>query len=207
MSAHFQEDMLPETYSPMRDRYAGADSIDISLEELLAYSLQESDNNASDIILRYVSGAGSVQDYINAIGCKGIFVCSSEAEMHADNQLCYKNSSTPLAMAELLDKFDREFTDSVSVGIKRLMETCSTGVDRLAAPLKPNNAIIGHKTGTGFTLADGRLMALNDAAYVHLKNGRRYTIVVFIAEADYNMQEASAIIAEISRVAAEYLSR
>ncbi len=103
-------------------------------------------------------------------------------------------------MASLMDKFDREFNDSISLEIKRLMETCETGVNRLSKPLIKSNAIIGHKTGTGFTLPNGRLMAVNDAGYVHLPNGRGYSIVVFIKNSGYDSETTESMIAEISRI-------
>lgn len=120
--------------------------------------------------------------------------------MHHDNSLCYDNSATPIAMAALMQRFDQEFDDSLSVEIKHLMETCGTGKNRLAKPLAVTNAIIGHKTGTGFTLPDGRLMAVNDAGYVHLPNGHRYAIAVFIENSGYDMAQTEDLIAEISQI-------
>ncbi len=69
---------------------------------------------------------------------------------------------------------------------------------RLAKPLA--NAVIGHKTGTGFTLPTGRLMAINDVDYVHLSNGYRYTIAVFIEDTGYDMPQAEELLAQISEI-------
>ncbi len=120
--------------------------------------------------------------------------------MHLDNSLCYNNSATPLAMAELIYNFDLKCNDSLSLEIKKMMETCETGNSRLPKPLIPTNAIIGHKTGTGFTSPDGRLMAVNDVGYVHLPNGRRYAIAVFIENSGYDITRTEKLIAEISRI-------
>lgn len=86
------------------------------------------------------------------------------------------------------------------------METCATGVNRLAKPLTGTGAIIGHKTGTGFTLPDGRLMAINDVGYVHLPNGRSYSIAVFIENSGYDMQQTEEIIAQISEIVYKYIN-
>ncbi len=193
-----RSDLLYDTYSPMLEKYSDIDTVMISLGELLAYSLQQSDNNASDIILSYQGGVKYVQKYMDAIGISGICVNSSEAEMYKNNALCYDNAATPLAMAELLNMFDNDFNDSLSLDIKRLMESCATGTDRLAAPLVGTGAVVGHKTGTGFTLPDGRLMAINDCGYVHLPNGIKYSIAVFISNSGYDMAATSKIIADIS---------
>ncbi len=179
------EDLHIDTYSPMTEKILASsllttNTLKKSTFELFAYMLQQSDNNASDIILKRVGGAEYVDKYLNEYEITGINVKNSENEMHHDNSLCYNNSATPVAMACLMDRFDREMEDSIFLEIKRLMETCETGGSRLAKPLIVTNAIIGHKTGTGFKLPNGRLMAVNDAGYVHLPNGHRYTIAVFI---------------------------
>ena len=194
----YKSDLKPDTYSPMRDRYDNIDSIKLPLQEVMAYSLQQSDNNASDILLALTGGVNNVSRYLNRIDGKGINIISTEDEMHADPALCYQNTATPVAMASLIDRFDNESHDPFSQKIKRLLETCETGTGRLPKPLLNTGAIIGHKTGTGFTLPDGRLMAVNDAGYVHLPVGSRYTIVVFIENSGYGMDETEALIATIS---------
>lgn len=206
-----KDDLHPDTYSPMTGKLLAqgelpVDTMTMPACELLAYMLQQSDNNASDIMLREAGGADAVQDYLSGIGIGGVNVRSSENEMHADNSLCYINSATPIAMAELLDRFDRCFTDSVSVEIKRIIESCGTGVDRLAKPLMEVNAVIGHKTGTGFMLPDGRIMAVNDAGYVHLPDGTRYSIAVFVENSRYDMAATEALIAEISSIVLKHIN-
>jgi len=204
------EDLHLDTYSPMTERILASsrtttDTLKKPTAELLAYTLQQSDNNASDIILKTLGGTEYVDKYIRRLGIAGINVKNTEDEMHIDNTLCYANSSTPIGMASLMDKFDREFNDPISLEIKRLMETCETGTNRLAEPL--TDALIGHKTGTGFTLPGERLMAVNDAGYVHLSNGHRYAIAVFIENSGYDMEQTEALIAEISRIVYSRIKR
>lgn len=198
-------DILPDTYSPMRDHYGAQDTLYIPTVELLAYSLQQSDNNASDIILKQLRGVEYVNDYLERNGVSKIHVNSTEEEMYRNNYLCYENSATPIAMASLFNRFDNEFNDSVSIVIKRLIENCETGNDRLPAPLESTGAVIGHKTGTGFILPNGRLMALNDCGYVHLPNGHKYSIAVFIKDSGYDVTTTSTIIAGISDIVYNYL--
>lgn len=199
------EDLHIGTWSPMTEKILASsvvttDTLMLPAQELLRYMLQQSDNNASDIVLREVGGAEAVRNYLSRIGVESINVRSFENEMHIDNSLCYANSSTPIAMASLIDKFDRDFDDSLSTEIKKMMETCATGTERLVKPLLPTNAVIGHKTGTGFTLPNGRLMAVNDVGYIHLPNGHNCTVAVFIENSGYDMAQTEALIAEISRL-------
>ena len=193
-----QADLHPDTYSPMRAVYDGIDSVDVTVHELLTYSLQQSDNNASDILLKAMGGVGNVEVALSGMGAEGISVLSTEDEMHADNSLCYRNSTTPIDMARFVDVFDRECNDTFSMDVKLIMETCQTGTSRLIKPLAGTGAVVGHKTGTGFTLPDGRLMAVNDVGYVHLLDGRSYTIAVFVADSGYDMVHTEKLIADIS---------
>jgi len=171
----------------------------------MAYALQQSDNNASDILLKMMNGTANVAHSLQRLGAKDINVVSTEYEMHDEPDLCYKNNATPLAMAELIDKFCREFDDPFSREIRQLMETCETGIGRLPKPLQQTNAVIGHKTGTGFILPGGRLMAVNDVGYVKLPNGQSYTIAVFIENSGYDIAATEAIIAEISEMVYTYI--
>lgn len=203
--AILKEDLHLDTYSPMTEKLLASDkmvtdTLIMPTRELLAYMLQQSDNNASDIVVKGLMGTSNVMRILNKSGIEGVNAISTEAEMHENPELSYKNSTTPLAMARLFDRFDRDGTDSLSLEIKQLLETCKTGESRLPKPLLATNAVIGHKTGTGFTLPDGRLMAVNDAGYVHLPNGRHYSIAVFIANSGYDMKKTESLIAEISEI-------
>lgn len=202
-----QSDLKPDTYSPMREIYKDKESFQLTLDELLAYALQQSDNNASDILLNIMGGTDNAMLELKRLGIEKVNVVSTEAEMYEDNRLCYDNSSTPVGMARLLDCFDHEFDDPYAKKVKLLMETCATGLNRLAKPLTGTNIVIGHKTGTGFTLPDGRLMAINDAGYVHLPDGRSYSIVVFIENSGYDMEQTEEIVAKISEIVYNHLYR
>lgn len=199
------DDLHLDTYSPMTEKIlkssqATTDTLKLTARELLRYMLQLSDNNASDIVLRETGGVEAVQRYLNHIGVNAISVRNTEEEMHNDNSLCYANSSTPKAMAALIDEFDREYNDSLSLEIKQLIETCATGTNRLVKPWLTTDVIIGHKTGTGVILPDDRLMAINDVGYIHLPNGQNCVVAVFIENSGYDMEQTESLIAEISQI-------
>ena len=200
-----QHDLKPDTYSPIREKYEGVDTINMPLHDILAYALQQSDNNASDILLKIMGGTDNAMLALKRVGIENINVRSTEEEMHDDNQRCYDNTATPIDMARLLDSFDHDFDDAYTRMVKQLMETCETGKNRISKPLEGTDAVIGHKTGTGFSLPDGRLMAINDAGYVHLPNGRNYSIVVFIENSGYDMPQTEEIIAKISQITYNHL--
>lgn len=199
----FGPDALKEdTWSPMLEKY-GRRLTKMTYRELLEWALTESDNNATDILLMRVGGPQCALTLLNDVSVSaGITIGATEEDMHRDPYLSYLNRSTPLAMATLFDRFDSEIrgrSQSFS-GIAEMLERCRTGQDRLPAPLTGDNSVIGHKTGTGFTSPDGKISALNDCGYVHLPNGTRYTIAVFIADSGYDITETSQIIADISAI-------
>lgn len=193
--------LRPDTYSPMAMKY-GSKTQDIGIDTLLYYSLVLSDNNACDILFNLIGGTKSVSAYLNSINANGISVTNTESEMHADNSLCYANSATPMAMARLFEKFHTQLSSSTPEmqAVATTMKQCRTGLDRLPAPLGGTGAEISHKTGTGFVNADNRLSGFNDAGTITLPNGKHYSMAVFIKDGIYSPENASRIIADISRI-------
>lgn len=196
-------EILADTWSPMRERY-GIRDLRLPLSELLAYSLQQSDNNACDILFRLIGGPQAADSLMNNLGFDDIVIASTEADMHRDTYLCYQNRSTPLAMARLFDRLYRQGMRSESAlheTIATMMIQCATGLNRLPAPMAGTNAMIGHKTGTGDRNSKGRIIGINDAGYVFLPDGRSgYSIAVFIADSAYDMAATEQLIAEISTI-------
>lgn len=194
-------DLKPNTYSPLRDKYP--EGTDMSIADLLKYTLQLSDNNACDILLRYQGGPKAVNSYIHSLGVTDCAITVTEDEMHQDLDLCYQNWSTPLAAAKLLEIFRNRalFADEYKNFIQQTMIECNTGKDRLVAPLQnEEGVIIGHKTGTGDRNAKGQQIGCNDIGFVILPNGHSYSIAVFIKDSEESTQDNSKIIAEISQI-------
>lgn len=199
-------ELQPDTYSPMLDLYAGMDTIQLSVLDIISYALQQSDNNASDIILNIIGGPERAMLALDRLGIMDINISITEAEMYDDRRLCYRNSATPIALARMLEQLVK-FDDDYSRRVREIIEDCRTGENRLAKPLAGTGAVIGHKTGTGFTLPDGRLMAINDAGYVKLPDGTTYTIAVLIENSGYDLPATEELIAEISSRVYHHITR
>lgn len=200
-------DLKQNTYSPLRDKYPGG-GIEMSVAELLEYTLQLSDNNACDILFRYQGGTEAVDNYIHSLGITDCVITATEDEMHQDISRCYQNWSTPLAAAELLELFRKKtlFADEYKEFIYQTMVECETGKDRLVAPLQNKGITIGHKTGTGDRNAKGQQIGCNDIGFVLLPDGHSYSIAVFVKDSEESDSENSKIIAEISRIVYEYVT-
>lgn len=201
-------DLKPDTYSPLRDKYPEG-GIEMSIADLLKYTLQLSDNNACDILFHYQGGPRQVDKYIQSLGIRNCSIKMTEDDMHQDTNLCYENWTTPLAAAELLEIFLKKslFTDQYKDFIYRTMIECETGKDRLPAPLLNKGVTIGHKTGTGDRNSKGQQIAMNDIGFVLLPDGRSYSIAVFVKDSEEDNQMNSDIIAEVSRVVYEYVKQ
>lgn len=191
----------------LRDSFPqGGFNIDIA--DLLKYTLQQSDNNACDILFQYQGGVDAVNQYIHSLGVTDCAIVCTENDMHQDESLCYQNWTTPLAAARLLEIFRKEalFPQEYKDFIYQTMTECQTGQDRLVAPLLGKEVTIGHKTGTGDRNAKGQQVACNDIGFVLLPDGHAYSIAVFVKDSEENNQENSKIIADISRIVYEYVT-
>ena len=201
-----KSDLKPDTYSPLRDKYPQGE-IEMSIADLLKYTLQQSDNNACDILFDYQGGPDAVNKYIHSLGIRECAIAGTETAMHEDLNLCYENWTTPLAAAELVEIFRKKplFPNVYKDFIFQTMVECQTGQDRLGAPLLDKKVTVGHKTGTGDLNAKGQQIGCNDIGFVLLLGGRTYSIAVFVKDSEENNQANSKIIANISRIVYEYI--
>ena len=201
-----KSDLKPDTYSPLRDKYPQG-GIEMSIADLLKYTLQQSDNNACDILFDYQGGPDAVNKYIHSLGIRECAIVGTETAMHEDLNLCYENWTTPLAAAELVEIFRKNplFPNVYKYFIFQKMVECQTGQDRLIAPLLDKKVTVGHKTGTGDLNAKGQQIGCNDIGFVLLPGGRTYSIAVFVKDSEENNQANSKIIADISRIVYEYV--
>ena len=201
-----KSDLKPDTYSPLRDKYPQGGT-EMSIADLLRYTLQQSDNNACDILFNYQGGPDAVNKYIYSLGIRECAIAGTETAMHQDLNLCYENWTTPLAAAELVEIFRKKplFPKVYKDFIFQTMVECQTGQDRLVAPLLNKKVTVGHKTGTGDLNAKGQQIGCNDIGFVLLPGGRTYSIAVFVKDSEENNQANSKIIADISRIVYEYV--
>ena len=196
-------DLAENTWSPLRDEYPYGGRF--TYGELLAYTLQQSDNNACDFLFRTVCDVSRTDSYIRSLGIDDFAIACDEETMHDDLSACYSNWTTPLAAAALLDKFYSVRDSSEYTGyVWKLMSDCCTGQNRIPGHISGKVSQIAHKTGTGDIDADDRIMAVNDIGVVLLPDGRHYSIAVFVSDAAAGMEECEEFIAKVSEAVYEY---
>lgn len=200
-----KSDLLPNTYSPLRDSHPDG-NFNMSVKDLIKYSVSLSDNNACDILLRYLGGPQTVQDYLDSIGIKDMHIVVTEARMHEGSPNEYLNWCTPEAAVQLTDIFLQGTL--LSEEYQKFLETTlietTTGADKLKGQL-PSELIVGHKTGSSDRSSSGLKAGDNDMGFVRLPNGKSYSIAVFIMDSLEDDKTNAAIIARISRAVFNHL--
>ena len=196
--------LLENTWSPMRERFPKKGNVKIRLSQILKYTVSESDNNGADILIRMLDGPANVEKFITQQGIKDFSIKFNEEEMHRITDLQYQNYTTTNSLNQLLKRFyegkivSKESTEFL---MNALVET-NTGKKRLIAQL-PQVTTLAHKTGTSFT-ENGLTAATNDAGIVTLPNGKHYVISVFVSDSKENEETNEKIIADISKKVFDY---
>jgi beta-lactamase class A len=200
-------DLLPNTHSPLRDKYPEGKA-DISLKEILENTVSLSDNNGCDYLFRLIGGTKVADAYVKKLPIKEINIVGTEAEMHTDNKMQYKNYATPQAMTELLIRFySRDVLSEKSTAAlwKMLVET-STAPNRIKGNLA-KGTVLGHKSGWSGGDDKGFTEAINDAGIMILPDGTAVAITVFVSDTRIKSVETDKFVAKISRMAYDYFLR
>ena len=175
-----KKDLEPDTWSPMLELFYEEERT-FTYSELLALSLQQSDNNACDLLFRLFGRPRRVERYVRRLGIVGIRVRKTEHQMNRRQAAGDRNRCTPRAMVELLEWFYRHRDDSEALRcVWRLMADCRTGTDRLPAAV-PAGAVSVHKTGTGYRRGDV-YSGLNDVGIVVLPDEQHCSVAVFVTD-------------------------
>lgn len=199
-----KKDLLPNTWSPLRDKYPNGD-VDVKVSELIGYAVSNSDNNACDILFRLLGGPKKVDQYIHSLGIKSIAIAATEEEMSKAWNVQFTNWCKPRAMLRLLDLFykgknlSKTSTDFL---MKTMIET-TTGPNKIKG-LLPKNTKVAHKTGLSGTNEQGIMAASNDVGIITLPNKEHVAIVIFLAHTKLDEKSRDAVMAQISKEAYDY---
>lgn len=174
------------------------------VKDLLERTLIVSDNEACDVLFETVASPAQVEEYIHGLGVNDCCIAWTEAQQHEDIGRCTGNRTTPISAARLLGEFYRNReADSLSSFIWDTMARCSTGADRIPKYISGDISFIAHKTGTGFSLPDGGIMGMGDAACIVLPDGSHFELVVFIKDASCDAPACEEIMAQVARACFE----
>jgi Beta-lactamase class A len=201
-----KSDLEPNTWSPIQKKYPEG-NIELSLSEILSYTVSMSDNNGCDILFNLIGGTKEVNDYIHNLGVNDVAVKATEAEMRKDWNVQFTNWSTPVSAVQLLKKFyQREFLSQKSYDfLWKIMAETSTGVKRIKGSL-PEGTLVAHKTGSSGKNELGISAAVNDIGIVELPSGKHFAISAFVSNSTEDDSVNEKIIADITKVIWDYFT-
>lgn len=198
-----KQELLPDTWSPIRDEYPQG-NMNLTLDQLLRYTVSHSDNNGCDILLNILGGTQTVQKFINQQGIKDFTIKVNEQQMVSFEKF-YLNTTTPLATTVLLEKFykGKVLKKETTKYLYRIMVETSRGLTWMKAGL-PEGTELAHRTGISNRNDDNIRAAMNDVGIVTLPNGKHYILSVYLKNINEEMKDTEKIIADISRAVWEY---
>ena len=195
-----KKDLLPKTWSPLREKYPDG-NVDVTIAELLSYTVSKSDNNGCDILFRLVGGTKVVDNYVKKLGIKGIAIVATEEEMSKHWDVQFANYCYPEAMLRLLDTFHegKKLSKTSTEFLWKIMVETVSGPNRIKG-LLPKDAIVGHKTGTSGKNDKGIVAAANDVGIMKLPNGKQIAVVAYVSNTSMDEKARDLVIAKVSRL-------
>lgn len=186
-------------YSPVRDKYPNG--TELTVAELLRYTICESDGSASDVLMKLIGGPGSVMTFLKEIQVPDIHVVNSEKEIGRDWETQYRNWATPKGALSLLLALQsqRGLSRESQALLLKLMTEVITGPKRVKGEL-PAATEVAHKTGTGGT-RNGITSATNDIGIITLPDGRHLAIAAFVSDSAADDDTRDAVIARLAKAA------
>ncbi len=196
-------EVLQNTWSPLMKQYQG-NEFSVPVQQLLQYSVSHSDNVACDLLFELVGGPAALHSYVQSIGIKETEVVANEAQMHADDQVQYKNWTSMKGAVQILQKFEQKklLSKNSHALLWRWMVETTTGPKRLKG-LLPSDTIVAHKTGYSGIRA-GKTAATNDIGVIVLPDGRPLLVAVFVKDSSESTETNEAIIARIAQAAYQF---
>ncbi|MEO6587918.1 MAG: class A beta-lactamase, subclass A2, partial [Pyrinomonadaceae bacterium] len=203
-----QKDLLPDLYSPIREKYPTGATLKLS--EILEYTISQSDNVGCDILLRLIGGPQAVEGYFTKNNFKDVSIKINEETQQANWDLQFQNWTTPKAANEVLSAFYDNRKKLLSKKsykfIWKAMKDTTTGQNRLKGQL-PKGTVVAHKTGTsGTNKTTGITSAVNDVGIVFLPDGRHFFISVFVTNSKENAETNEKIVADVAKAAWDYFT-
>lgn len=193
-----KRDLLPNTWSPLRDKYPDG-NVTVTLAEVLMYTVVYSDNNGCDILFRLLGGPKNVNKYIHGLGVSEMQIKNTEEEMHKEWNIQFDNWSKTRAMLKLLEMFyDKELLSPASHQLLwKMMTETVTGPNRIKGNLPAGTEVL-HRTGTGGVNDAGINGAVNDVGIIKLPNGKYVAIVIYLGRVKGNVAELEKKIAQLA---------
>ncbi|MEY2829290.1 MAG: hypothetical protein RIQ33_1148, partial [Bacteroidota bacterium] len=190
-------------WSPLKARYPG-DSLYISIDSLIMYSISYSDNLSCDKLFEIIGGPKVADDFMHQKKCKNIHIKRTEILMNISREAMHENNSSPYEMSLLLQKFyeGKILKKKYQEKLLHYMIVNFTSNTRLKGAL-PNEIQVAHKTGTG-SLDTTMIDACNDVGIIYLPNGKHLAVSVFVMNSTESYSTTEKLIAILTKEIFEF---
>ncbi|MBC7566648.1 MAG: class A beta-lactamase, subclass A2 [Pedobacter sp.] len=201
-----KSDLLPDTWSPLRDKYPNG-GVKILLSELITFTVGQSDNNGCDILFRLLGGPLKVQSYIHSLGVQNIAIVATEEEMHKNEKVQFTNWTTSNCSIQLLNLFYKRkvLSEKSHAFLWKVLTDSPSGPNKIKG-LLPSNTSVAHKTGYSGANKEGLTASSNDIGIVTMPNGKHFAVAAFVSNTKENEKTIDSIIAELSKAAWDQLN-
>jgi beta-lactamase class A len=182
-------------HSPVLETRVGAR---MTVEELCHAAMTQSDNGAANLLLDTVGGPEGLTALLRGSGDEVTRIDRWEPELNDGPPGDERDSTTPMAMLESLERFllGPALSEASRETLIGWMVANATGDERIRAGV-PQGWIVGDRTGTG---PEG---STSDIAILFPPGRRPVLFVVYISGSTLGAAEASAFHAELARIATQ----
>jgi beta-lactamase class A len=178
-------------YSPVTGKQPRGGTLTVG--ELCAAAIEQSDNTAANLLLQAVGGPAGVTAYLRALGDTTTRLDRNEPALNEAKPGDPRDTTTPLAMATLLQRLVRDpiLSPASKNTLFGWLRGTTTGTARIRAGV-PSSWTVGDKTGT--TNGGG-----NDVAILWPPHGSPIVIAVYFADVKVSDTARDAAIASAAR--------
>lgn len=173
----------------------------MTLEELCAAAVEQSDNTGGNLLLANLGGPAGLTAFLRENGDIATRLDRTETALNENLPGDERDTTTPRAMAMTLQRFlttPRTLNAASTARLIGWMQQCQTGLTRLRAGL-PQNWRVGDKTGA----SGGEHAASNDVAIAFPPSRAPILVASYLSESRLDGDTRNAAHADVARVIAE----
>lgn len=192
-----KKDLKPDLFSPLRDSIS--QGTDLTLNQSIKFMIKESDNNVFDKLVNVSGGFAGLNSFIH----KTFTVSQEEFRIMYDytsSKVDFEsNVITPNLATKILYQLEnKKILSNKSYNLLKYYMEDSINNSRIQG-LIINKTKSFHKAGTS-NRENGILSACNDIGIVNLKDGKSFSIAVFISNSQEDDTTNNDLIAKITEL-------
>ena len=199
------KDLDNDLWSPLRKEYPTG--VNLSLAEILNFTLAYSDNVGCDVLFKIIGGPKVVEEFFHQNGVSDIGIKYNELTMQSQWKYQYENWTTAnaanLALEIFYENSRRILSPESHSFLWNTMKNSKTGRKTIKANL-PKRTMVAHKTGSSGKNKAGLTGAQNDIGIIFLPDGSHFYLSVLVSDSKETQDVNEKIIADIAKTTWDY---